>query len=554
MYPSYTSANKFTGEIPNLDEYFTTFDSPACWHPEHYASQPESTSIDSFLDGLHLIRSRGKGSIATFAGKCFRFLKSNEGRSILDRAKLLCQVRLENEQKSLAQLSFTLSGEKTFYGHLAGSQKRASQTSSTSVVHRIKSRLEQQAQEELKDQEDQEEDENQKDQEDQKDQKDQENQEDQQKSQKQEKREETQTRSSTVAESRPSKRGPSVRVNSFYVDASAVIRTAYMIDDEDVGAAFYKLQMSGVILANDLDRLVTRANFACFLSVNSIWDTTEELDGLTAPTFVAIKESLARRLVRFEGAQLLLLCRLESELASGDISAYTGSDPLEARLFHIFRSLRYELPATYYSFEATGEDTFIHQVVHTLFTCIFKDFDVEWANHQSAASKSRRAERGLEGVRPDLSLSKKGCTVLSMEVKPPLYDRRSTVYLKDRWKLASLAKDELDNQLLENVDLPCYIAIQVFGHRMEINTMTLMNGVYHFHRNHEVYLPRARDDVGVVRNSIEALLSVEAWLKDFTFPPAYQQAGGRTPPPKANEVKKTLLSPSQRELFSLTRE
>ncbi|KAI8594472.1 hypothetical protein EDD21DRAFT_421688 [Dissophora ornata] len=288
--------------------------------------------------------------------------------------------------------------------------------------------------------------------------------------------------------------------------------------------------------------------------MNSIWDTTQELEDLSAPTILKMKGLLMRKIVQFEEPQQLLFFRLESDLAAGHISTYTGSDPLEARLYHIFQSLRYELPATYFAFSATGEDTFVHKVVHTLFTCIFEDFDVEWANHQSMASKVRRAVRGLEGLRPDLSLSKKGYTILSLEVKPPLYDRRSTVYLKDRWKLASLDKDELDHQLRENVDLPCHVTIQVFGHRMEINTMTLMNGVYHFHCNHQVYLPRARDDVGAVRNSIQALLSVETWLKEFTFPPTYQQAKARIPPQKANEAKKTLISPSQRDLFSITRE
>ncbi|KAI7816755.1 hypothetical protein BC939DRAFT_508020 [Gamsiella multidivaricata] len=540
MFPTYKLTNKFTGDIPNLDDYFTTFDSPALWHPEHYASQPESTSMNSFLKGLDLICFRGKGSISTFAGRCLRFLKSEEGRPVLDRAKLLCQVRLENENKSLSQLSFTLSGEKTFYSQLAGAQKCVSRTPPSSLVKRIEDRLDKQRQD---------------DQEDQGDQEDQEEQQKPQKPQKQEKRDKALVasickRSNTAVDSRLSKRRPSARANSFHIDADTMIRTVYEINEEDVGAAFYNFQLAGVALANDLDALVTRGNFACIL----IWDTSQELGDLTAPTFLMIKGLLMRELVRFKEAQQLLLCRLESDLASGHISTYTGSDPLEARLFHIFQSLCYELPATYYAFEAIGEDTFVHRVVHTLFTCIFKDFDVEWANHQSAASKSRRGGRGLEGVRPDLSLSKKGYIVLSMEVKPPIYDRRSTVYLKDRWKLASLAKDELDDQLRENVDLPYFVAVQVFGHRMEISTMTLMNGVYHFHRNHEVYLPRARDDVGAVRNSIEALLSVEAWLKEFKFPPTYMKAGARTPPRKVNEVKKTLISPSQRELFSSTRE
>jgi len=110
-----------------------------------------------------------------------------------------------------------------------------------------------------------------------------------------------------------------------------------------------------------------------------------------------------------------------------------------------------------------GEDTFIHNVVHTLFVSVFEGYDIEWANAQSAGSKERRSERGLEGLRPDLTISKAGVTVLSLECKPPTYDRRSVVYLKDKWKLANLGKDEVDRQLKLNIDLPFHVVIQVFG-------------------------------------------------------------------------------------------
>lgn len=50
---------------------------------------------------------------------------------------------------------------------------------------------------------------------------------------------------------------------------------------------------------------------------------------------------------------------------------------------------------------------------------------------------------------------------------------------------------------------------------MEVSTITLEHGVYHFHCQQKVYLPRARDDIGAVRNSIRALLSVKVLLCYF---------------------------------------
>ncbi|KAG0064367.1 hypothetical protein BGZ90_002237 [Linnemannia elongata] len=181
-------------------------------------------------------------------------------------------------------------------------------------------------------------------------------------------------------------------------------------------------------------------------------------------------------------------------------------------LCHIFQALRFELPPTYFAFELVGEDTFIHNVVHTLFVSVFEGYDIEWANIQSAGSKERRSERGLEGLRPDLTISKAGVIVLSLECKPPTYDRRSLVYLKDKWKLANLGKDEVDRQLKLNIDLPFHVVIQVFGHCME------------------------------------------TWFDAFRFPPRYEEAGMRTPPAKAKQRKKTLISPTIRDLFSVPRE
>ncbi|KAF9962896.1 hypothetical protein BGZ65_007290 [Modicella reniformis] len=244
-----------------------------------------------------------------------------------------------------------------------------------------------------------------------------------------------------------------------------------------------------------------------------------------------------------------MLCKIEEELTTGSISPRTESDTLSVQFIDIYRGLIYDLPKTYFAFDLAGEDTFVHRTLHTFFSVIFKDFKLDWANSHSIGSKARRQPEGGEGKRPDLQITRKGHTIATLEIKPPSFDRRSNVYLSDRWKLASLAKDALDVQLRLNVDLPFHAAIQVFGHRMEINTMTLHQGVYHFHCVHHVYLPRARDDVGTVCNTIRALLSVEAWLDKFEFPPQYLPHGARTPPRKANDVKMTLLTPTKRPLF-----
>ncbi|KAF9900994.1 hypothetical protein EC991_006636, partial [Linnemannia zychae] len=293
------------------------------------------------------------------------------------------------------------------------------------------------------------------------------------------------------------------------LDVNGLIRIPYEVDGVDVGDGFYRLQRSGVALVNMKTLMTTTNNFACLLSVNGIWDTNEDVPGIPATTIQRIKSHLTQEIVEFGDDRSLMLCALEQELAQGSVCHRQYLDQTDALLYHIFQALRRELPQTYFAFELVGEDTFIHNVVHTLFVSIFEGYNIEWANAQSTGSKERRPERGLEGLRPDLIISKAAVTVLSLECKPPTYDRRSIVYLKDKWKLANLGKDEVDRQLRLNIDLPFHVVIQVFEHCMEISTITLEPGIYHFHCQQKVYLSRARDDIGAVRNSIRALLSVK---------------------------------------------
>ncbi|KAF9117825.1 hypothetical protein BGW39_001759 [Mortierella sp. 14UC] len=117
----------------------------------------------------------------------------------------------------------------------------------------------------------------------------------------------------------------------------------YEVDGVDVGDGFYRLQRSGVALVNMKNPLATINNFTCLLSVNSIWDTSEDVL---------------------------------------DIPAATIQHMLCSAIF--FPALRCDLPPTYFAFELVAEDTFIHNVVHTLFVSVFDGYDIEWANAQSA--------------------------------------------------------------------------------------------------------------------------------------------------------------------------
>ncbi|KAF9084542.1 hypothetical protein BGX27_003784, partial [Mortierella sp. AM989] len=195
-----------------------------------------------------------------------------------------------------------------------------------------------------------------------------------------------------------------------------------------------------------------------------------------------------------------------------------------------------------------GEDSFVHKALHAMISTVFGDFKKKWANKSAEGSKERRKENDKEGLRPDLQVTINNQTVLFMEVKPPSCAAEMT-YLADRWKLANLAKDELDASLRKHIRLPFVTIIQVFGHKMEIHTVSLQNGLYHFHQQFQVYVPRARDDAGSARACLQALFSVKSWLQGLRLPPVFELAQSRPRPAELDDVKKSRITPTTRRMF-----
>ncbi|KAG0328915.1 hypothetical protein BG004_002443, partial [Podila humilis] len=236
---------------------------------------------------------------------------------------------------------------------------------------------------------------------------------------------------------------------------------------------------------------------------------------LPQTTIDLIHSPLRQPRFKFSTSNTLLLCSLESELSAGKIKHKASEgDRISEDIIDIFRSLKSDLPQTYYTFKTDdGEDTFVHNALHAVISTVFSDFKKKWANVSAEGSKERRKEDDREGLRPDLQVTVNDQTVLFMEVKPPSCTNELT-YLADRWKLANLAKDELDASLQKHIRLPFVTTIQVFGHKMEIHTLSLHNGLYHFHQQFKVYVPRAWDDAGPLRTCLQALYSIQCFISD----------------------------------------
>ncbi|KAF9994016.1 hypothetical protein BGZ65_010394, partial [Modicella reniformis] len=102
------------------------------------------------------------------------------------------------------------------------------------------------------------------------------------------------------------------------VDPEEYVPVVYSVGGQNVGQAFYKLQLYGIELTNNPDIKATIANLKCFLAVNYIWDMVEDL-GLPVHTKQLIRFTLTQPSFSFSDQINILLCNLETELSAGKI-------------------------------------------------------------------------------------------------------------------------------------------------------------------------------------------------------------------------------------------
>ncbi|KAF9176900.1 hypothetical protein BGZ50_009468 [Haplosporangium sp. Z 11] len=509
MFPLLKSTDSATAfdllSLP-IHEYFVET-TPAQWTPEGFAAHANAITMDDYKLSLRLIGRQGRGAIPTFANEILRFLMEEEGQQLFNAAQQDLNHRHAHEQMGLVEssLSATIRTRK-FERGLKGLRETTPMSPSVRALeHQMQHKKQQQ-------------------------------------DQKQELEPSLSSSSSLKASKKTS--ATALMPKSFFLDPKMIARTTYIVGKEDIGEAFYKFQLYGVELANDLSTKATMATLPCFLALNAIWDTSIDLD-ITSASAKRIQSMLHKPTYVFSPSCMLLMCSLDQELGRGSIEQIASmDDPVQTDIVDIFRSLRNDLPPTYFPFnDKDGEDSFVHKSLHALFSTIFCNYDKKWANKEARGSKERREGNGKEGLRPDLQIQKNGQTILFLEVKPP--GGAESTYLADQWKLANLAKDEPNACFRKNIRLPFITTIQVFGHKMMIHTMTLRNGVYHFHQHHRVYVPRARDDAGCLRACLQALYSVKAWLQNLDLPPTYQLARSRPRPTELDHIKTTLITPTK---------
>ncbi|KAF9542557.1 hypothetical protein EC957_001850 [Mortierella hygrophila] len=165
------------------------------------------------------------------------------------------------------------------------------------------------------------------------------------------------------------------------------------------------------------------------------------------------------------------LCTVLGEQLSNGDELDLGAETKERRsiqlLCHVL-SLKWQLES--HTFQRTIEDTFCHGAIDALLTHRFPRkgrFHLDWANKESDGSKERRQN----GYKPDGIISRDGCEIAFMEVKPPKETGSGRSYLDDQWKLANFCKDTIDSFLRQGRLITQAAAVQIFGHKISLYTM-----------------------------------------------------------------------------------
>ncbi|KAF9367829.1 hypothetical protein BGX21_007039, partial [Mortierella sp. AD011] len=117
-------------------------------------------------------------------------------------------------------------------------------------------------------------------------------------------------------------------VQIFKLNANMITSTTYFENGEDVGNSFFKLQLDGVDLVNDPSIMATSENLFCFLSVNSIWDTSYCL-GLKKASIENVRTLLTRESFKFAPGDQLLILDLEQGLKSNLKQTQIGKSDLQ---------------------------------------------------------------------------------------------------------------------------------------------------------------------------------------------------------------------------------
>ncbi|KAK3820987.1 MAG: hypothetical protein J3Q66DRAFT_366742 [Benniella sp.] len=178
-----------------------------------------------------------------------------------------------------------------------------------------------------------------------------------------------------------------------------------------------KCQLDAIVLANDTKVKATQKN----LSLNSIWDTSNTLD-LEEATVDSVRRALKElfsfglldKIFCLEQEEMFSLAKDAPEPKNDNKKSYppfTQRYRRKSLTLHVC-ARSHELPKKFFPFEQLVEDTFVHATLHTMFTKVFKGFDLGWANLHADGSFARRTNDGRQGLRPDLQLKRSGKELL----------------------------------------------------------------------------------------------------------------------------------------------
>ncbi|KAF9168926.1 hypothetical protein BGX21_010139 [Mortierella sp. AD011] len=333
------------------------------------------------------------------------------------------------------------------------------------------------------------------------------------------------------------------------------IKYPYVVDGIDISERFHEVQKQARI---NFDNLTLKDNMDEMLAIESIW-AVDSLDLFLPATTLSKIQADARNVYTIDHNNAVV-----EQLSRKACVAFRSGDSgkIDRALRDMDLSQNGETSETlsrqWPKFGERGEATFTSTHVEPFFKPVFPRLEkMELHLTGKIVESSKNRSKGI-GLRPDYYVSLPAPRMdqdgdpsigLVFEIKGPERSSDSGAFLKDRWKVLKMMKEELNHMVLKNVQDPWMLGCQVFGYHLTLFLMDLRyDGIYRLLVLEESFLPRNMIDVFGCGYLIEVVVAIKASLDKLhkKLLTIWQIPGTSTPPKTLQYIRESVLSPEKK--------
>ncbi|KAG0351454.1 hypothetical protein BC939DRAFT_471536 [Gamsiella multidivaricata] len=111
MYPIFNAESASVADISvisrlSVHRFFKT-NGPEDWTPSNFALHKDAEGMEQFVEALQEIHRNGKSMLHTYAGKCYKHLRTDEGKALLNAAMRELRLRRAHQEMGEAESTFS---------------------------------------------------------------------------------------------------------------------------------------------------------------------------------------------------------------------------------------------------------------------------------------------------------------------------------------------------------------------------------------------------------------------------------------------------------------